>query len=138
MRMVWVVIPLILIGVVGIEQSFSEELWFDAHFEFFNEQNQEDRKFRLGETVYVVGSSSFYKEETDEHIPSPDSEFYVTIKNPKNTIIHEQTYFSDSQGKIEFSFPILNDYSIGEYTVEVIVDKRKSLETSFEDKISLL
>ncbi|WP_420545813.1 hypothetical protein [Nitrosopumilus sp.] len=65
--MVWVVTPLILMGIVGIEQSFSEELWFDTHFEFFNEQNQEDRKFRLGETVYVVGSSSFYKEETDEH-----------------------------------------------------------------------
>lgn len=111
--------------------SFAEDLYFEADFDFFNEHMQEDRKYHLGDTVYVVGHSSLYKEETNEHFPAPDSEFHVIIKNPKKEIIHENYYRSDSEGKMEFSFDILNDFPIGEYAVEMIVDKRKHLDLDF-------
>ena len=127
----------LMIITIGIFSSFfvfdshAEELYFEAGFDFFNEQLQEDRKYRIGDTVTIVGHSSFYKEETDEHFPSSDSKFHVIIKNPKNMIIHEENYVSDDTGKIEFPFTILNDYLIGEYVVEMTVDKRKNLDLSF-------
>ncbi|ABX13332.1 PEFG-CTERM sorting domain-containing protein [Nitrosopumilus maritimus] len=123
------VFTLVLIPITT--ESFAEELWLDADFDIFNEQLQDDRKFRMGETVHVVGTSSFYNEETDEHFPASDTEFHVMIKNTQNDIIQESNYFSDSEGKIAFSFEILNDFSIGEYTIEMIVDKRKHLDLSF-------
>ena len=79
----------LMIITMGIFSSFSvfdsdaEELYFEADFDFFNEQLQEDRKYHIGDTVTIVGYSSFYKEETDEHFPSSDSKFHVIIKNPK-------------------------------------------------------
>ena len=98
---------LIMIGIgillsFSVLDSFAEEFYFEADFDFFNEHMQEDRKYHLGDTIYVVGHSSLYKEETDEHFPSSDSKFHVIIKNPKNMIIHEEDYVSDDTGKIEF------------------------------------
>ena len=115
----------------SVSDSFAEDLYFEADFDFFNEHMQEDHKYHLGDTIYVVGYSSLYKEETNEHFPSTDSEFHVVIKNPKNKIIHENYYHSNNEGKIEFSFDILNDFPVGEYTVEMIVDKRKNLDLDF-------
>lgn len=132
--MKYLVIFLVLIGFVSsftVFDSHAEELYFEADFAFFNEQSKEDRKYHMGETITIVGNSSFYKEETDEHFPAPDSEFHVIIKNPKNLIIHEDNYFSDVKGKMEFSFTILNDYPIGEYVVEMIVDKQRYLDLPF-------
>ena len=127
---------LIIIGIgfllsFSVLDSFAEEPYFEADFDFFNEHMQEDQKYHLGDTIYVVGHSSFYKEETKEHFPAPNSEFHVVIKNPKNEIIHEDYHRSDSEGKMEFSFDILNDFPIGEYTVEMIVDKRRHLDSDF-------
>ena len=126
-------LTMLVIGVFGfaMADSHAEELYFEADFDFFNEQSEEDRKYHLGETITIVGNSSFYKEETNEHFPAPNSEFHVLIKNPENEIVHENHYRSDSEGKMEFSFNILNDFSVGEYTVEMIVDKRSHLDSDF-------
>ncbi len=124
-----------IIGI-GFFLSFSvldsfAELYFEADFDFFNEHMQEDKKFHLGDAIYVIGHSSFYKEETNEHFPAPNSEFHMVIKNPENKIIHEDYHRSDDEGKMEFSFDILNDFPVGEYTVEMIVDKRRHLDSDF-------
>ena len=127
-------LPILGVGfllVFSVSESFAEDLYFEANFDFFNEHMQEDRKYHLGDVIYVVGHSSFYKEETDEHFPVPDSEFHVIIKNPKKEIIHENYYYSDNAGKMQFSFEILNGFPIGEYEVEMIVDKRKHLDLDF-------
>lgn len=115
----------------GIFESYGEELYLDADFDFFDEQLNENRKFFLGDTVTIVGHSSFYKETTDEHFPAHGSVFHVTIKNPKGLLILEDDFTSDADGKIEFSFSISKDYPVGEYHVEMIVDKRKNLDLSF-------
>ena len=127
---------LLLIGflafsLIGILESHEEELYLDADFDFFDDKLKESRTFSLGDTVTIVGHSSFYKETTDEHFPAPDSVFHVTIKNPKGQLILEDDYISDVDGKIEFSIPISKDYPVGEYAVEMIVDKRKNLDLSF-------
>ena len=127
---------LLLIGFLvfflfGILESYGEELYLDADFDFFDEQLNENRKFFLGDTVTIVGHSSFYKETTDEHFPASGSIFHVTIKNPKGLLILEDDFTSDAKGKIEFSLFVSNDYPVGEYNVEMIVDKRKNLDLSF-------
>ena len=127
----------LMIITIGLFSSFfvfdsnAEELYFEADFDFFNERLEEDRKYRTGDTINIVGHSSFYKEETNEHFPAPGSEFHVVIKNPENEIIHEDYLISDSEGKMEFPFTILNDYPIGEYVVEMTVNKQKHLDLSF-------
>lgn len=115
----------------GISISYGEELYLDADFDFFDEQLNESRKFFSGDTITIVGHSSFYKEITDEHFPAPNSVFHVTIKNPKGMLILEDDFISDVDGKIEFLLFVSKDYPVGEYSVEMIVDKRKNLDLSF-------
>jgi predicted secreted protein with PEFG-CTERM motif len=112
--------------------AFSEELYFDADFDFYGDDRfQKDRRYLLGDTVTIIGHSSYYDESTDVDFSATDSTFHVIIKNPTQKIILDENYVSDDEGNIELSFILSDEYEIGEYKVEMIVNKQKHLNLPF-------
>lgn len=112
--------------------TFSEELSFDANFDYFGDDRfQKDGRYLLGDTVTIIGYASFHDEVTDEHFPAPDSVFHVTIKSPSQKIIVEGDYLSDDKGEMELSFALSDDYEVGEYQVEMQVNKQEHLDMPF-------
>jgi predicted secreted protein with PEFG-CTERM motif len=131
--MKYLVILFVMLSILfSMPIAFSEELYFDADFDFYGDDRfQKDRRYLLGDTVTIIGHSSYYDEPTDEHFPATDSTFHVIIKNPTQKIILDENYVSDDEGKMELFFILSDEYEIGEYKVEMIVNKQKHLDLSF-------
>jgi len=94
MRLVWIVIPLVLIGIIGIEKSFADDVLMD-----FNEwQNDLNRFVTLSDTKI---SLSNYNSENNNVISELGNSFYW----PKfNMTFPEQV-------KIGESFDVVLDYT---------------------------
>ena len=131
MKTTLLIIFAIGIFCVGIP-AHAQELYFDPTFDFLGDDRfEKGKRYLVGDAVTITGHSESYDEKTDEHIAEPDSVFEVTVKSPSGKIIIDKNYISDKDGDIEFSFILSDDFELGEYVVEMNVDKRRFLDTVF-------